>query len=228
MKTSLKITKKELIDLCLNSDYYFNTKTCYPEYVSNDVHNEIDYLLNTTKVTSTGLYKCFETIEDLKIIWGFETLEDVKKEYDLINDCDAVEMYKTLLVQEILDIYFMAVLYKKMVNNIGDCYVPETLSLSPTVEWLATDENVKIFEAKKHEKIKHDNRPLFTKEMMLNYIDSNKEMVKNSLIQLGELKKAENKPEWQVKANALVQKVSNNDFRVLNWKEIYNLIKENA
>lgn len=85
-----------------------------------------------------------------------------------------------------------------------------------------------IIEKTRLSKIKHDARPIFTKEMMVDYINSNKETIKNSLIELDELKKAENKPEWQVKANALIQKVSNNDFRVLNWKEIYNLIRDNA
>jgi hypothetical protein len=46
--------------------------------------------------------------------------------------------------------------------------------------------------------------------------------------QLNLLKTAENKQEWQIKANSLVQKVSGNDFRALTWKEVYNLIKENA
>jgi hypothetical protein len=77
-------------------------------------------------------------------------------------------------------------------------------------------------------KIKHDNRPSFTKEMMINFINQNKEIVLSSLKELDELKQAENKEIWQVKANSLIQKVSNNDFRVLNWKEIYSLIRESA
>lgn len=74
-------------------------------------------------------------------------------------------------------------------------------------------------------KIKHDNRPLTTIQMMADYIQSNKEMVQASLNELNELKKAENKELWQVKANSLVQKVCNNDFRTLNWKEVYNFTK---
>lgn len=75
-------------------------------------------------------------------------------------------------------------------------------------------------------KIKHDNRPRFTPEMMRKYIADNKEMVQTSLKELDELKQAENKEIWQIKANVLIQKVSNNDFRFLKWKEIYNLIRD--
>ena len=62
--------------------------------------------------------------------------------------------------------------------------------------------------------------------MMINFIKNNREMVQSSLKELNELKNAENKQEWQTKANALIQKVSNNDFRVLKWEEIYELIKK--
>lgn len=34
------------------------------------------------------------------------------------------------------------------------------------------------------------------------------------------------KDEWQVLANALVQKASKNDFTVLRWKEIYEVVRE--
>lgn len=74
-------------------------------------------------------------------------------------------------------------------------------------------------------KIKHDNRPLTTIQMMADYIQSNKEMVQTTLNELNELKRTENKELWQVKANSLVQKVCNNDFRTLNWKEVYNFTK---
>lgn len=74
-------------------------------------------------------------------------------------------------------------------------------------------------------KIKHDSRPLTTIQMMADYIQSNKEMVQTTLNELNELKRAENKELWQVKANSLVQKVCNNDFRTLNWKEVYNFTK---
>jgi len=80
-------------------------------------------------------------------------------------------------------------------------------------------------ERAKTAKIKYDNRPSFTNEMMLNFINSNRKMINESLKELEELKVEGKKDVWQVKANSLIQKVSNNDFRVLNWKEIYNLIK---
>ena len=88
----------------------------------------------------------------------------------------------------------------------------------------------KIQEAQKLEllisKTKHDNRPLFTIEMMHQFLNENKEMVKTSLIELDNLKTTENKDIWQVKANSLVQKVCKNDFRTLKWKEVYNLIRK--
>ncbi len=66
------------------------------------------------------------------------------------------------------------------------------------------------------------------RKSIVRFINSNREMVLSSLVELDELKTSENKADWQVKANALIQKVSNNDFRVLKWKEIYNLIRETA
>ena len=87
----------------------------------------------------------------------------------------------------------------------------------------------KILEAKRENlrlsKIKYDNRPLFTKEMMLDYMEDNQNMIKESLEKLDALKDNDKKELWQVKANALIQKISNNDFRALKWKEIYNLAR---
>ncbi len=73
---------------------------------------------------------------------------------------------------------------------------------------------------------KIDNRPSFTKEMMVDYILQNKVIIQEKLQELDKLKNDEEKEKWQVKANALIQQVSNNDFRLLKWKEIYTLIRE--
>lgn len=73
---------------------------------------------------------------------------------------------------------------------------------------------------------KIDNRPSFTKEMMVDYILQNKVIIQDKLQELDKLKNDEEKEKWQVKANALIQQVSNNDFRLLKWKEIYTLIRE--
>lgn len=64
-----------------------------------------------------------------------------------------------------------------------------------------------------------------TKEDMLNYIDNNYDVVKGKLDYLDELKSNNNKEIWQKEANSLIMQVSNNDFRLLKWKEIYELIK---
>lgn len=61
--------------------------------------------------------------------------------------------------------------------------------------------------------------------MMIDFINSNKEMIKNSLNELNELKEEGNKELWQIQANSLVQQVCGNDFRTLKWKEIYNLVR---
>lgn len=71
-----------------------------------------------------------------------------------------------------------------------------------------------------------DNRPSFTVEMMKAYISSNIDMLKELVFELDKLKSSSEIELWQVKANSLVQKVSNNDFRVLKWINIYRLIRE--
>jgi hypothetical protein len=82
-------------------------------------------------------------------------------------------------------------------------------------------------EEEKQRKLNYDKRPSFSKDAMLNFIKENKKEISVLLTELDALKLENNQIEWQVKANSLVQRVSNNDFRVLKWKEIYNLIREN-
>ena len=84
-----------------------------------------------------------------------------------------------------------------------------------------------IKEEEKQRKLGYDKRPSFSKDAMLNFIKENKEDINILKAELDVLKAFNKQSDWQVKANALVQKVSNNDFRVLKWKEIYNLIREN-
>jgi hypothetical protein len=84
------------------------------------------------------------------------------------------------------------------------------------------------FEKLRLSKIKNDNRDSFTRDMMIDFIKDNEIYIKEVLIELEALKNAENKELWQIKANSLVQRVSKNDFRILRWKEIYNLIRENV
>lgn len=64
-----------------------------------------------------------------------------------------------------------------------------------------------------------------TKENVIDFVNSNREMVQTLVEELNFLKENNRASEWQIKANALVQKVSKNDFRALKWKEIYDLIK---
>lgn len=74
-------------------------------------------------------------------------------------------------------------------------------------------------------KIKSDNRPLISIGEMENYIEQNRYKIQEKIILLNQLKESNNKEIWQKEANSLIMQVANNDFRTLNWKEIYSLIK---
>lgn len=65
-----------------------------------------------------------------------------------------------------------------------------------------------------------------SKAAILEFIKENQGLVNEKKSELDSLKAAGNKDVWQIKANALVQMVSKNDFS-LGWKEIYTLIKNN-
>ena len=65
-----------------------------------------------------------------------------------------------------------------------------------------------------------------SKLAILDFIKENQELVTNKKNELDVLKAEGNKVVWQIKANALVQMVSKNDFS-LGWKEIYTLINNN-
>lgn len=80
-------------------------------------------------------------------------------------------------------------------------------------------------EALRVSKLKYDNRPSFSKDKMLNYIEENRQTIQEKMDYLDELKASEQKELWQKEANSLIMQVSSNDFRVFNWKEIYKLIR---
>ncbi len=69
---------------------------------------------------------------------------------------------------------------------------------------------------------------LFTEKLLLEYLSDNYNSVQDKLRELDQLKASGKKGDWQVKTNALIQQVSNNDFRVMKWSEIYKLIRENV
>lgn len=87
----------------------------------------------------------------------------------------------------------------------------------------------KVFEVKKENEKQLLNAKIEAKKVsekaVLNYISENEKSVCEKLKELNELKENEDKINWQIKANSIVQMVSKNDFRFLNWKEIYTLIK---
>ena len=140
------------------------------------------------------------------------------------NKREATATLYEIWEQNVLESCYGERFFKTKKDLFEDCADMHNVDTSVVKRYFRLQE-FKIENAK-NAKIKYDNRPLFTKEMMIEFINNNREMVLNSLIDLKELKEANNKEVWQVKANALVQKVSNNDFRVLNWKDVYKLIYE--
>lgn len=86
----------------------------------------------------------------------------------------------------------------------------------------------KIAEAKKQAVILENERKeqnkIDAKGKILSFISENEKLVWGKLKELDELKINNEKENWQIKANSLVQMVSKNDFS-LGWKEIYTLIR---
>lgn len=69
---------------------------------------------------------------------------------------------------------------------------------------------------------------LFTEKLLLEYLSDNYNSVQDKLRELDQLKASGKKGDWQVKTNVLIQQVSNNDFRVMKWSEIYQLIRKHV
>lgn len=224
---NFKLSNLELIALCVQSDIQFETATCHPERCSTAVWDEINNVLNSN-LSIASIKRNLASVEDIKNRTNWNSIADVVEE----KECDeeeAVDIVKTMLVQDTLEKAYFEQLYKKLVNQeTGICYVPESLSLGIFVKWLATPENLKILQEVKAAKNKIDERPLFTVEMMMEYLHENTEVIQFKLKELDQLKASGKKEEWQTKTNALIQQVSNNDFRVLKWSEIYRLIRENV
>lgn len=221
---NFKITNLELIALCVESEIQFETATCHPEKCSTGVWGEIDHVLNSS-LSVALIRRNLASVEDIENITNWKSLADVVDEKEC-TEAEALYIVKSMLVQETLNNAYFEQLYKKLVNKEnGKCYVPESLSLGVYVKWLATPENLKKLQELKAAKIKIDERPLFTEEKLKDFLFENKEFVQEKLKELDELKKQGEKEQWQVKTNALIQQISNNDFRVLKWKEIYKLIR---
>ncbi len=229
---NFKITNLELIALCVQSEIQVEPSTCHPEKCSTEVWNEINHVLNSN-LSVAAIKRNIASIED---ICNWNSISDVMEKQEIIQylkgictEEQVVDLIKTMLVQETLNKSYFEQLYKKLVNKeTGKCYVPETLSLGVFVKWLATPDNLKKLQEAKAAKNKIDERPLFTVEMMMEYLSKNREIVQEKLKEIDQLKASEKKEDWQVKTNALIQQVSNNDFRVLKWSEIYRLIRENV
>lgn len=88
------------------------------------------------------------------------------------------------------------------------------------VNALAKKQAVRLAEEKKA----LESKKLVDKKQILLFIENNKEFVQREIAELKELKSQGRQHEWHVKANALVQKASGNDFRALKWKDIYSII----
>ena len=85
----------------------------------------------------------------------------------------------------------------------------------------------RLIEIAQNKKLEFESLPKRTPEDMISFIQENKELIATKKLELANLKAKGDKENWQVKANALVQIVSKNDFRILKWKEIYTLINDN-
>jgi len=224
---NFKLSNLELIALCVQSDIQFETATCHPEKCSTAVWEEINNVLNSN-LSIASIKRNLASVEDVKNITNWGSIADVVEEKECTEE-EAVDIVKTLLVQETLNKAYFEQLYKKLVNKeTGRCYVPESLTLGIHVKWLATPENLKKLQEVKAAKNKINERPLFTVEMMMEYLHENTEVIQDKLKELDLLKASGKKEEWQTKTNALIQQVSNNDFRVMKWSEIYRLIRENV
>lgn len=224
---NFKISNLELIALCVQSEIQFETATCHPERCSTAVWEEIDNVLNTD-LSVASIKRNLASIEDIHNWTNWNSIADVMKEKECSEE-DAVDVVKAMLVQETLNKAYFEQLYKKLVNKeTGKCYVPESLSLGVHVKWLATPKNLKKLQEDKAAKNKIDERPLFTVEMMMEYLQENTEVIQDKLKELDQLKASGKKEDWQVKTNALIQQVSNNDFRIMKWSEIYRLIRKHV
>lgn len=224
---NFKLTNLELIALCVQSEIQFETATCHPEKCSTAVWNEIDNVLNLD-LSVASIKRNLASIEDIHNWTNWGSVADVMEEKECTEE-EAVDIVKAMLVQETLNKAYFEQLYKKLVDKeTGKCYVPESLSLGVHVKWLATPKNLKKLQEDKAAKNKIDERPLFTVEMMMEYLQENTEVIQDKLKELDQLKASGKKEDWQVKTNALIQQVSNNDFRIMKWSEIYRLIRKHV
>lgn len=224
---NFKISKLDLIALCVQSDIQFEITTCHPEKCSTGVRNEIDNVLNSN-LSIALIKRNLANLEDIRNCTNWKSIADVIEERECTEE-EVDDIVKTMLVQHTLEKAYFEQLYKKLVNKEdGKCYVPESLSLGIYVKWLATPENLKELQEEKAAKNKIVDRPLFTEEMMMDYLSKNYQVIQDKLKELDQLKASGKKEDWQVKTNAVIQQVSNNDFRILKWSEIYRLIRENV
>ena len=224
---NFKLTNLELIALCVQSEIQFEPATCHPERCSTAVWDEINNVLNTD-LSVASIKRNLANIEDIRNMTNWGSIADVMEEIECEEE-EAVDIVKTMLVQETLNNAYFEQLNKKLVNKeTGKSYVPGSLSLGVYVKWLATPENLKKLQEDKAAKNKIDERPLFTVEMMMEYLQENTEVIQDKLKELDQLKASGKKEDWQVKTNALIQQVSNNDFRIMKWSEIYRLIRKHV
>lgn len=117
-----------------------------------------------------------------------------------------------------------SVYFFKTKKDLFEDYAELTSQTSQEVKCFFKNEEQKAIHLELSKKI-YDNRPFVSVEQMKLYISENAKIIQEKLDYLDELKAENNKEVWQKEANSLIMQVSNNDFRNLKWKEIYNLIK---
>lgn len=134
-----KITKLELLNLCLEADIY--PEIYLPELETDlkfyeGIYVEVENVLNEgfslaclkRNLCSTETVELWNKTKSLGGV--FNSIGDFMKEFDYSKD-EAEEVVKDLLINESLNAAFFEQLNKKLVNKkTGECYVPESLWLN--------------------------------------------------------------------------------------------------
>lgn len=215
---NLTITKKELLELVLNSEFHCEPATLSGENKRISDWSDVDYILDKCFTKAIVMRNLTQPVEEFSACYGWQNLDDIMEEKECTKK-EAENIFKSILVTDIVNSCLWEMLYKLPYD------LPESLSLNVHIDFLGTKENIEFLEQSKLEKLNFDNRPIVSINEMESYIEENKIEIKEKLEFLDNLKIENKKEVWQKEVNSLIMQVSNNDFRTLKWKEIYNLIR---
>ena len=204
----------------------------YISNVDNTKISEYDYELLDNEKTINFDYFGEEILEYRIYSWGctgnkktsvgvsFETEEEAEDylfnrvyDYDFQGDCNRSTYYHNSEGDAI--------------NEVLENYCDEfdiSLETANSIYFKQQKINARRIELEELRKSNFLNSKERSKEDMISFINENKDLIELKKKELADLKASDDKENWQIKANALVQIVSKNDFRCLKWKEIYTLI----